>query len=326
MKEMKVTFWLSDEESATLDELTRLYNNHMVSEGRCPGYTQYSYLELLLRFRLGELLSDEFAYQQGRLNRNAKEGDISARNPSPDEEPETLSNAEDVTKKGLVDFTFSVTEGNMIHNALCDVGQRALARRFPHTWLFPVEDESLYNAVWEGDTPMTLTPDECKTISDALYARGCSQSDAGYLTIGNEHFDLAQRIAFRLDEEPETLITVRDASGVVREVTLDEAEAMREAAQGIYAGEPPEPDFEPDAPEEEPEMVSNAEEEFPVVRRGPLMDDKSDFYFYYLEHGHWPPDDEVLAGADVPCTGDYGLSDCLVVTQSTLDFVDAFFT
>lgn len=43
------------------------------------------------------------------------------------------------------------------------------------------------------------------------------------------------------DEEPETLVSVRDASGVVREVTLDEAEAMREAAQGIYEGAPPEP-------------------------------------------------------------------------------------
>lgn len=122
------------------------------------------------------------------------------------------------------------------------------------------------------------------------------------------------------EEEPETLVMVRDASGVVREVTLDEAEEMREAAQGIYNGEPPEPDFEPDAPEEEPETVSNAED-----KRSPLIKDNSDGYFYYLEHGHWPPDDEVLAGADVPCTGDYGLSDCLVVTQSALDFVDAFF-
>ena len=75
------------------------------------------------------------------------------------------------------------------------------------------------------------------------------------------------------------------------------------------------------APDEEPETVSNAED-----KRSPLIKDNSDRYFYYLEHGHWPSDDEVLAGADVPCTGDYGLSDCLVVTQSTLDFVDAFFT
>ena len=102
--------------------------------------------------------------------------------------------------------------------------------------------------------------------------------------------------------------------------SLDEEEEMREAAQGIYTGEPPEPDFEPDAPEEEPETVSNAED-----KRSPLIKDNSDRYFYYLEHGHWPSDDEVLAGADVPCTGDYGLSDCLVVTQSALDFVDSFF-
>ena len=46
------------------------------------------------------------------------------------------------------------------------------------------------------------------------------------------------------DEEPETLVAVRDASGVVREVTLDEAEAMREAAQGIYEGAPPEPQID----------------------------------------------------------------------------------
>ena len=84
------------------------------------------------------------------------------------------------------------------------------------------------------------------------------------------------------DEELETLVTVRDASGVVREVTLDEAEEMREAAQGIYNGEPPEPDFEPDAPEQQSETVANAEETLPVVHRGPLMDDKSDFYFALL--------------------------------------------
>lgn len=213
----------------------------------------------------------------------------------------------------------------------------------------------------------------------------------------------ASAVADAREEEPETLISVRDASGVVRMVTLDEMEDMREAAQGIYAGEPPEPQDEPDEPdadgeEEEPETVSNAEEtsddgerkfyildwydglldvadtyaealerfnmaverfgvspesleivtseerkkrksqsyeeyarrtkkkEDALKKPSPLIKDNSDGYFYYLEHGHWPPDDEVLAGADVPCTGDYGLSDCLVVTQSTLDFVDAFFT
>lgn len=53
----------------------------------------------------------------------------------------------------------------------------------------------------------------------------------------------ASAVSDAREEEPETLISVRDASGVVRMVTLDEMEEMREAAQGIYAGEPPEPDF-----------------------------------------------------------------------------------
>ena len=257
--------------------------------------------------------------------------------------------------KALVDLTFSVTEGNMIHDALSEAGaERALVRRFPHTWLFPVEDESLYNAVWEGDTSMALDTEECRTIADALFARSCSQYDKGYETIGDELSALAWKInraAYpvrmanlaascarsegkkeagdvparnpapameevtvtleldegqrrRLDkfaalrrkgevvprpencythkatlqyilrvvsfdaildeataweeellksrkgavsefwEEPETLVSVCDASGVVREVTLDEAEAMREAAQGIYEGAPPEPQMD----------------------------------------------------------------------------------
>lgn len=215
--------------------------------------------------------------------------------------------------KKLVEFTFSVTEGDMIHKALCSVHQNRLARRFPRTWLFPVDEVALdLSAAWDGDTPITLTAEECETISNALYSRAMEWADKGYGTIADEHFNLARRIGgadgVTPEEESETM------------VTLDEAEEMREAAQGIYAGEPPEPDFEPDAPEEEPETVSNAED-----KRSPLIKDNSDRYFYYLEHGHWPSDDEVLAGADVPCTGDYGLSDCLVVTQSALDFVDSFF-
>ena len=92
------------------------------------------------------------------------------------------------------------------------------------------------------------------------------------------------------DEEPETLVAVRDASGVVREVTLDEAEEMREAAQGIYEGRPPEP---------------------------LLIEDRTDAYFRLLGIADWP---------ETPCTGDYGLSDCLAEpSEETLDFVDAFF-
>ena len=300
--------------------------------------------------------------------------------------------------KALVDLTFSVTEGNMIHDALSEAGaERALVRRFPHTWLFPVEDESLYNAVWEGDVSMALDTEECRTIADALFARFCSQYDKGYETISDELSALAWKInraAYPVrmanlaascarsegkkeagdvptrnpapEVEPETLVLVRDASGVVRQVTLDEMEDMREAAQGIYEGQSPEPTEEPetlvpvrdafgcrrmvtpdklktmsdaadvyhivdwdgvifetvetnlytealewrditaerlgvdsekldvmtaeeyesewgDGEEEEPETVSNAEEELPAVRRGPLMDDKSDLYFCLLE-------------------------------------------
>lgn len=91
------------------------------------------------------------------------------------------------------------------------------------------------------------------------------------------------------DEGSKTWIAVRDASGVVREVTLDEAEEMREAAQGIYEGAPPE---------------------------ARIVEDRTDAYFRYLEGDVWP---------DTPCTGDYGLSDCLPEpSEKTLDFVDAF--
>lgn len=202
-------------------------------------------------------------------------------------------------KKRFVDLTFSVTEGNMIHDALRDVGECALMRRFPHTWTFPVEDESLYNAVWEGDTSMSLDTEECRTIANALFARSCAQYDAGYETIGDELVSLRHKIncaaySVRManlaascarsagkeeagdvptrnpspeaapDEEPETLVSVRDASGVVREVTLDEAEEMREAAQGIYEGAPPEPQI--------------------------LLEDRTDLYFDFLEHGKVRPD------------------------------------
>ena len=43
------------------------------------------------------------------------------------------------------------------------------------------------------------------------------------------------------EESHETLIPVIDADGVRRMATLDEVEEMREAAQGIMEGAPPEP-------------------------------------------------------------------------------------
>lgn len=43
------------------------------------------------------------------------------------------------------------------------------------------------------------------------------------------------------EDSHETLIPVVDADGVHRMATLDEVEDMREAAQGIYNGAPPEP-------------------------------------------------------------------------------------
>lgn len=93
------------------------------------------------------------------------------------------------------DFTFSVTEGNMIHNALLDSGPFALARCFPHVWLYPVEDESSLGAVWDGDTSVSLTADERKTIVDALFARVRSFAEKGYETTSAEHSALARRIA-----------------------------------------------------------------------------------------------------------------------------------
>lgn len=60
-----VTLSLSVEQVNQLAGLTRLYNDRMVSEGRCPCYTECSCLGELLSSRLTGLLSDEFDYAHG---------------------------------------------------------------------------------------------------------------------------------------------------------------------------------------------------------------------------------------------------------------------
>ena len=56
----------------------------------------------------------------------------------------------------------------------------------------------------------------------------------------NEYFNYLEHGSMPEDSH-ETLIPVVDADGVHRMATLDEVEDMREAAQGIYNGAPPEP-------------------------------------------------------------------------------------
>ena len=196
------------------------------------------------------------------------EGDVPTRNPSPeaapDEEPETLVAVRDASgcpRTAMFDVYYVVDwDGVILETVETNLYTEALEWRDMMAERLGVDSEKLdvmtaeeYESEW-GDGE----EEEPETVSNA--------------------------------EEPETLVSVCDASGAVREVTLDEAEEMREAAQGIYEGQPPEPQ---------------------------LIEDRTDAYFRLLGIADWP---------ETPCTGDYGLSDCLAEpSEETLDFVNAFF-
>lgn len=316
MKQFTVTLTLDEGQQRKLDEFAALRRKcELVPRpGNC--YTHEATLQCILSIASFDAIVEDASAWERELLSNRKETvsefwevELPEDDEAEPDEPETVSNGEEEApspvsadvdmEKKKVDITFSITEGNMIHDALSEAGaERALVRRFPHTWLFPVEDESLYNAVWEGDTSMSLDTEECRTIANALFARSFSQRDKGYETISDELSDLAwkinraaypvrmanlaasaarseakkeagylparnpspeeatppQLIEDRTDEyfnylehgtmpeeSHETLIPVIDADGVQRMATLDEVEEMREAAQGIYNGAPPEP-------------------------------------------------------------------------------------
>ena len=94
-EEYKITLTLSVEQVNQLSGLTRLYNDRMVSEGYNGSYTECSYLQQLLSFRLDEFLSAELDHERGLKDRRATH----TRNPSPEEatpeEAGTVSNGEE---------------------------------------------------------------------------------------------------------------------------------------------------------------------------------------------------------------------------------------
>lgn len=334
LKEITVTLTLDEGQQRKLDEFAALRRKCEIvpRPGNC--YTHEALLQYILSIASFDAIVEEASAQERELLKNRKEAvsefwevelpeDDEAEPEDPEEEPETVSNGEEEASAPVsadvdmeekrVDITFSITEGNMIHDALSEAGaERALVRRFPHTWLFPVEDESLYNAVWEGDTSMSLDTEECRTIANALFARSFSQRDKGYETISDELSDLAWKI--------------NRAAYPVRMANLAASAARSEAKKeaGYLPARNPSP--EEAAPDEaEPETVPNAEEKAPGDRESE-PDGEEDFLTLTPLPCSYPHDPTVQYTPHDPVRYEddaYECGGCVVENPETLAFVDA---
>ena len=107
-------------------------------------------------------------------------------------------------------------------------------------------DEEAGDVPARNPSPEEATPEEAETVSNGeeeASARTDEEPETPPQLIEDrtdEYFNYLEHGTMPEDSH-ETLIPVIDADGVHRMATLDEVEDMREAAQGIYNGAPPEP-------------------------------------------------------------------------------------
>lgn len=235
-----VTLSLPVEQVNQLAGLTRLYNDRMVSEGRCPCYTECSCLEEILFSRLGGLLSDELDHAYG------------LKDPDTQKKFTVYTHGFAVSVELNDEQREKVTELAALYNEHCCY---TLGRHVE----FPMAGKVLLAHAVDYAIQSGLTLDE-QLEHDVQHWRDNVRRDkekaeangeAGYSPARNPSPDEPEQEpetvsnaeeATSADEE--TRLSVRLADGSLTTMTLDEIEEHREAAQGIYEGEPPEPDEE----------------------------------------------------------------------------------
>lgn len=259
-EEFKITLLLSVEQVNQLAGLTRLSNAREVSKGNSGGYTECSYLQRLLSSRLGGLLSDELDYERGLKDPSTRRKfTIHTQGFAVSVELNDEQRAMVTELAALYNEYSSYRLGKQVEYSFA--GEVLLSQALDYALQNGLTlDERLEHDVqhWRDNVRRAKEKAEANGEAGYLPARNPSPEEATPEepeTLSNREEETPpQLLADRTDQyfewlehgtapkdSHETLIPVIDADGVQRMATLDEVEEMREAAQGIYDGAPPEP-------------------------------------------------------------------------------------
>ena len=244
MKEISVSLFLNDWCMDALAELSALRNTVRVASGQESVWTPESVLANVIMRNVNGLVHKDIAAYRGVLENitsgkpplkcDGEAGDVPTRNPAPAmEEVAVTLELDEGQQRRLDKFAALRRKGEVVPRPENCYTHKATLQYILRVVSFDaILDEA---TAWEEE----LLKSRKAAVSEFWDFEPSDDDEAA----PDEAGDVPARNPAP-DEEPETLVSVRDASGVVREVTLDEAEAMREAAQGIYEGAPPEPQMD----------------------------------------------------------------------------------